>query len=87
MVMLGKFDDIVPDVVMRYELSTHIKSFIKGSIKKQSTAFELQCIEKAQKVLKMSMNISKAEACVLNYASLFFDRLEQIGYGQFFIKP
>lgn len=83
MVLLGEFDDIAPNKTAEQLTSAEVKRFIKGIFKKQTAGFDPNFIEKALKGLRVPMRIADPDARVFHFASGSFERLEQIGYGEF----
>lgn len=83
LVFLGEFDEIALNKSAEELSFKEIKQFVDGIVRKLSSGFDPQCIEKALKGLQMPMHIADPHARVLHFASCFFEQLKQIGYGEF----
>lgn len=84
-ILLGKFDEIAPDVENVYVLSeAHIKTYICAPVKPTDTSLvDPDVVKKALEGLIMSMTITNAEGRITHYCVDFFDRLECAGFGSF----
>lgn len=77
--MLGEFDTIAPDIEAKHITLEHLKTFIHTLVKIPEQRYDLQCVEKALRGLRMPMQIADPIARVLHFTSCFFELLERVG--------
>lgn len=60
-----------------------MEKWFKSFVESEETTYDPASIEKSISTLKLQMNIAKPEANVVEYCSLFFERLDSVGYNNF----
>lgn len=80
---LGKLEEVAPGRSLSQLTSTHIAKWVKRLVEREETTYDPSIIERCIADLKVPMHISDSEARMLEYCSLFFERLEAVGYDNF----
>lgn len=83
MVMLPEFDEIAPNRTAEDFTSEQIQILVNSLVEKPEEGYDPLCVDQAVRGLQMPRHIAHHNARVLAFANSFFERLEQIGYGEF----
>lgn len=79
--LLCKFKKIAPGRDFNRLPPTHVEKWVRSLVERETSTYDPSIIEKCLAGLRLHMNIADPGARMLDYCSLFFERLEPVGYG------
>lgn len=83
LIFMGNFDFINENITLDNITDDHVKTFITSLVSKGDEEYDPTRIEQALSTLSFPNHVADAEARITTYCSMFFDKLESVGYGEF----